>query len=141
MDARLYLDTNMLVFILNDAKNRIDRHTRDLIYDYEHILMTSAICVYELLGLLRVGKVRLERKWKSEVSLVEHIKSLGIEVKPLAEEHLRAVEKLPWFDDHKDPFDRLIVAQAIAERVTLVSSDGKFSRYVKYGLDLHENTW
>ncbi len=141
MDARLYLDTNMLVFIHNDAKNRIDRHTRDMLFDYEHILLTSTACVYEVMGLLHIGKVRLDRKWKSEVSIVDHIKSLDIEVMPITEEHLRVVEQLPWFDDHKDPFDRLIVAQAIAEKVTRVSSDGKFSRYVKYGLDLHENTW
>ncbi len=75
------------------------------------------------------------------MSLVDQIKSLDVEVKPITEAHLRVVETLPWFDDHKDPFDRLIVAQAIAEKATLVSSDGKFSRYVSYGLDLHENTW
>ncbi|MCD7720927.1 MAG: type II toxin-antitoxin system VapC family toxin [Prevotellaceae bacterium] len=141
MDARLYLDTNMLVFIMNDAKNRIDRRTRDMLFDYEHILLTSAACVYELMKLIYVGKVRLDRKWKSEVSLVDHIKSLDIEVRPITEEHLRVVEGLPWFDDHKDPFDRLIVAHAMVENATLVSSDGKFSRYVQYGLDLHENTW
>ncbi|MCD7721013.1 MAG: type II toxin-antitoxin system VapC family toxin [Prevotellaceae bacterium] len=141
MDARLYLDTNMLVFIINDVKNRVDNRTGRLIFGGEHILLTSAACVYEVMGLLHIGKVRLNRKWRSEASIMDHLKSLDIEVMPITEEHLRAVERLPWFDDHKDPFDRLIVAQAIAEKATLVSSDGKFSRYVKYGLDLHENTW
>ncbi len=57
MDARLYLDTNMLVYILNDAENRIDRRTSRLVFDGEHILLTSAACVYELMNLLHVGKV------------------------------------------------------------------------------------
>lgn len=41
---------------------------------------------------------------------------------------------LPLYDDHRDPADRLIIAQAIADRVALVSSDRKFSRYGRHGL-------
>ncbi len=43
------------------------------------------------------------------------------------------------FDDHRDPNDRLIVAQAISDRVPLISSDRKFERYRNYGLDFMFN--
>ena len=40
---------------------------------------------------------------------------------------------------HTDPFDRMIIAQAIAEKIPLISSDQKFSKYKKIGLDLIKN--
>lgn len=43
--------------------------------------------------------------------------------------------KLPFFDDHKAPNDRLIIGQAISDKTILISSDHKFERYVKYGLN------
>lgn len=39
------------------------------------------------------------------------------------------------YDDHRDPNDRLIIAQAISDQIPLISSDRKFSRYERYGLD------
>lgn len=127
--------------MLNDERDRIDSRTREMITDYTHILRTSVACVHELLGLMHVDKVKIGKDWKPGISIVDRLKDFGVEVMPITEAHIRAEESLPWFDDHRDPFDRLIVAHAISERVKLVSSDGKFSRYVKYGLDLHENTW
>ena len=42
---------------------------------------------------------------------------------------------LPLFDEHRDPNDRLIIAQAISDKIALVSSDRKFDMYEKYGLE------
>lgn len=56
-------------------------------------------------------------------------------MQPLTERHLDTLAALPLYDDHHDPNDRLIIAQAIADRVPLVSSDQKFARYVRHGLD------
>jgi len=50
-------------------------------------------------------------------------------------EHLRTLTELPIFPDHKDPTDRIIIAQAITEKIPIVSSDRKFHDYKRYGLD------
>jgi len=50
-------------------------------------------------------------------------------------EHLETLSCLPFYPDHRDPFDRVIIAQAITEKIPIISSDRKFHNYVKHGLD------
>lgn len=64
---------------------------------------------------------------------------MGILIQPVTVEHLRQYACLPFFDDHRDPMDRLIIAQAISDRIPLVRSDRKFTRYEKYGLQFAFN--
>ena len=64
---------------------------------------------------------------------------LGIRIVSVGVPHLQRLAELPMFDDHRDPNDRLIVAQAISDRVPLISSDRKFERYRNYGLDFMFN--
>jgi len=61
---------------------------------------------------------------------------LGFKVKYVSKEHLRTFTKLDLVEDHNDPSDRLIIAQAITEKIPLISSDKKFPKYRKQGLDL-----
>lgn len=63
----------------------------------------------------------------------------GITLVPVTYKHIEELARLPLFDDHRDPNDRLIVAQAISDRVPLISSDRKFERYRPYGLDFMFN--
>lgn len=49
--------------------------------------------------------------------------------------HIDTLAALPIYDDHRDPNDRMIIAQAISDKIPLVSSDRKFIRYERYGLD------
>ena len=60
---------------------------------------------------------------------------LGVCMVATSEAHIKTLIDLPFYEDHRDPNDRLIVAQAITDRLPLVSSDRKFSRYERYGLD------
>ncbi|MDR2578155.1 MAG: PIN domain-containing protein [Chitinispirillales bacterium] len=60
-------------------------------------------------------------------------------MKTVGEEHLRTLADLPQLSSHKDPTDRMIIAQAITEKITMVSSDTEFPRYVKHGLKLVSN--
>lgn len=54
-------------------------------------------------------------------------------------DNFQCYASLPFIKDHRDPFDRLIIAQAISDKATLVSSDLKFQWYEKYGLDFVQN--
>ena len=58
---------------------------------------------------------------------------------PVTEKHLDDYEALPMYEDHRDPNDRLIIAQAISDRTALISSDHKFKLYEKYGLEFFFN--
>lgn len=61
--------------------------------------------------------------------LINQTEKDGIHIALLDNRHIAAYDKIPFFDDHRDPFDRLILATALAEKMPLISADEKFSRY------------
>jgi PIN domain nuclease of toxin-antitoxin system len=64
---------------------------------------------------------------------------LGFNLKYVAKEHLRTLAQLDLVEGHTDPSDRLIISQALTERMPLISSDTKFPKYRKQGLQLIVN--
>ena len=105
--------------------------------DYENLLFTSTICVHELIHLSQIGKLHIKRKGKnadiSEFS--QWLDEMSIKIVPVTVQNLQTYSTLPLFDEHRDPNDRLIIAQAISDKMALVSSDRKFDMYEKYGLE------
>ncbi|MBV8705792.1 MAG: type II toxin-antitoxin system VapC family toxin [Acidobacteriaceae bacterium] len=61
---------------------------------------------------------------------------LGAEILPVQLNHLAKLREMPFFPDHTEAFDRLILAQAMAEDLILVGSDQRFPQYKKHGLKL-----
>lgn len=134
---RYYLDTNILVYMLFD-RDELHRDTKAILGDESNLFMTSAVCAAELIHLIQIGKIHVRGQkdnGKACAIAIQHLDDFGIAIVPVDERHLGTLAALPLYDDHRDPADRLIVAQAIADRVPLVSSDGKFDRYVRHGLD------
>ncbi len=139
---RAYLDTNILVFLGAKIKGALSDEIRKLLSDYTISLLTSTECVKELIYNLQIGRIPQNKKDKDALTpynVLEWLESMNIKVVPVNEHHLRKFAELPLFDDHKDPGDRIIIAQAIGDQVALVSSDRKFSRYEKYGLEFVYN--
>ena len=57
---RVYLDTNILAFLVGqDRGNSISEDVRDIVEDYETLLLTSSICIMELIHLIQIGKVHI----------------------------------------------------------------------------------
>jgi PIN domain nuclease of toxin-antitoxin system len=73
---------------------------------------------------LRIGKLRADLHAITEASTQSGFDLLGI--KP---DHLFGIARLPVFDDHRDPFDHLLIAQAITEDLVLMSEDRNAPRY------------
>ena len=139
---KYYLDTNILVFLLQKDLDEIAAETQDIIDDCANILMTSTVCVQELIHLCQIGKIFGTKKKKNVVgaeSILPCLQDMGIEIVPVERRHLAKLAELPLHVGHTDPADRLIVAQAIADRAPLVSSDRKFPLYVPDGLDFVRN--
>ncbi len=136
---RLYLDTNILIYLLAGQDDNIDRDTKQLLGDYSNTLFTCPVCVHEFIYLRQAGKISIGKDWKKSVSVVQRLADFGITITPLTPKHLEEEEQLPLLKDKCDPFDRLIIAQAIADKATLISSDTQFPHYEEYGLMLHQN--
>ncbi|OAV67750.1 PIN domain protein [Bacteroidales bacterium Barb6XT] len=132
---RYYLDTNMLVFILSDSdSDDISREVYDIITDYSNMLYASSVAVNELVLLYKIGKVGLE-DCKSVKDIIPGMKRYGIEIVYYNQYHLEKYIALDLADGHKDMNDHAIIAQAIVDKIPLVSSDTKFHCYTGQGLD------
>lgn len=138
---RLYLDTNILVFLLGEKKS-LDNNVLEILFDYSNTFYTSTVCVHEFIHLSQIGKI----SWKKQngkpfqaEDILASLQEMSIEILPITEKHLAVYASLPIIRDHRDPFDRLIITQAISDKATLVSSDLKFQWYEKYGLDFIQN--
>ena len=131
---RVYLDTNILAFLVGQDKGEsISRDVMELLQDYEVVLLSSAVCFQELVHLVQIGKLRrpdCRDVGKAAAEALQVLEDYGIK------KHIRRLVELPLYEDHRDPNDRLIIAQAICDRIPLVSSDQKFVRYGRYGLEL-----
>ena len=140
---RVYLDTNILAFLVGqDCGGSISEDVLSLIQDYEVALLSSSVCFLELVHFVQIGKLRrpgIKDIRKASLDALDVLDDYGITMVPVSGKHVRELVNLPFYDDHRDPNDRLIIAQAISDRIPLISSDRKFSRYVKYGLDFIQN--
>ena len=140
---RVYLDTNILAFIVGqDQGDSISNDVDAIINAYDTLVLTSSTCVHELVHLIQIGKVRIpgcKDIRRAANAALQKLDEIGVSMVPVTMNHIRTFIDLPLYDDHRDPNDRLIVAQAISDRIPLVSSDGKFTRYERYGLDFIQN--
>jgi len=133
---RYFVDSNILIFHMAKNDDELSAKVQDILYDGNNLIFIPSRCVEEIIHLQQSGKIRF-KQWKSAEDIVDFIiNELNFGIKHTGNEHLRTLAKLPLFPDHKDPIDRIAIAQAITERTCIISSDTKFYYYEKYGLDL-----
>ena len=133
--SRYILDTNILAFALSGETQNLSTVTKNILEDFSNQLHTSSICVLELLQLYRINKIQV-KKFKSAFELVDAIENLlYIKILPFSKQHNQTLAMLEIVSRHKDPFDHAIIAQAISEKLILVSSDQKFKEYTEQNLD------
>ena len=124
---RYLLDTNILVFLMLNQEELSPR-VRAIVKDYSNLLYTSSICIVELLHLYHIGKVR--RKYKTASSLLKAVfEEYNVEILPFGDRQIKTLTELCVAPGHNDPFDHAVISHAIADRLTLISSDRKFEQY------------
>lgn len=115
---RLLLDTHVLIWW--DEGARLARKAMDAIRDADQVYV-SAASGWEIAIKASLGRLTTSR------SVVDAVAESGFEELPVRLAHAERLLELPWH--HRDPFDRLLIAQALAERLTLVTRDRVFGRY------------
>lgn len=115
----LLLDTNALLWWLADEP--MDPEAAAAIADPNSPVAVSAATIWEIAVKQAIGKVRVEG------SVLDQVERGGFEPLPISWEHADRAGQLP--PHHRDPFDRMLVAQAQAEGLRLVSRDAVFALY------------
>ncbi len=117
----MLLDTNVLLWWLT-ASPRLDDRSRDLIADTSNEVLVSVVSLWEIAIKVRIGKLQADIH-----EIEEQIEQEGFRRVAIASAHLRTLMPLP--QHHRDPFDHLLMAQAISEEATFLTSDRLVQRY------------
>ncbi len=117
------LDTHALLWFLNDDK-QLNISTLAMIEDAD-ILYISVVSLWEIAIKYSLGKLSLPKPFE-EVFPYELIKN-DIEILPIDIHHIYQLNYLKFY--HRDPFDRLMIAQAMVENLPIISKDAFFSNY------------
>ena len=117
---KLLLDTHSLLWWMDDQSKLLPSTLIELQNRNNQVLVSSAV-VWEIAIKRALGKL------KAPPNLVEVVQKSGFKFLPISELHALATEQLPMI--HRDPFDRMLVAQAIVEKATIVTSDANVAMY------------
>ena len=119
------LDTCALIDMLFNPE-RLSTKARAVL-EGGNSLAVSIASFWEIMIKQQIGKLGI--KETSAQDLKTACTALDIEVLQTEIKHIDLIRSLPRYKDHGDPFDRLIICQALSEKLPLITSDGKMSRY------------
>lgn len=119
------LDTHTFLWFLEGNTN-LSNKARKTIENLNNINFISIASIWEIAIKLSISKLRLDIKLEE---LKTEILKNDFEILPLDFEHIIELTNLEQI--HKDPFDRIIISQAIYEKFTIISKDSNFSLYKK----------
>ena len=131
---RYLIDTNVFLRLYSPEYGELADDVKADLVDCENLLYISSESIREIALLVEIGKINIA-KWRTYKGLKSSLDEHGVEIRYVNEAHFKTLFKLRRTDDHHDPSDLVIVAQAIAEKITLVSTDTKFPDYIGQGLD------
>jgi PIN domain nuclease of toxin-antitoxin system len=127
------LDTHYVLWSLFEP-NRISEAVRAILEDEHDTKYISGVNLWEISLKYSLGKVELGGTNPSE--LLDKLLEASFEIADIDYRLLATYYQLPPKDDHKDPFDRLLIWQAIANGYTLITQDKKIAQYRADGLKL-----
>jgi PIN domain nuclease of toxin-antitoxin system len=121
---KLLMDSHAFIW-MHDYPNKLSTEVTDQIIDPLNLIFLSVAAVWELQIKIKLGKFGFSDSLENVITQQRQVNDL--QILPVELSHALYLEKLPLH--HKDPFDRLLIAQTIVEDMTLVSSDKQFSKY------------
>jgi PIN domain nuclease of toxin-antitoxin system len=119
---KVLIDTHVLLWGLQDEPKLSDR-VRTLLPKAE--VWISVASLWEIIAKVQVGKLMLPTPVRDYLTL--KLRENGVSVLPLTFDHVRRLEELPLH--HRDPFDRILIAQSLEENLPLITADSLFKNY------------
>ncbi|GAB3901991.1 type II toxin-antitoxin system VapC family toxin [Spirosoma agri] len=126
---RLLIDTHILLWVL-EADPQLSARAAELIRNTNNEVFVSAASLMEIAIKKKIGKLDTIRT--STEIFQEMTRVLAVQFLPILPRYLDAYQSIPLYEDHRDPFDRLLIATAFADDLILISDDSKFERYVPF---------
>lgn len=122
------LDTHTMLWTLeNDPQ--LSEKAKIIIKNPENELFVSIVSLFEIAIKTKIGKMDTKR---NNDEITEELAKIDIILLPISNQHLDYYQLIPLISDHRDPFDRLLIATAYKENFTVISIDEKFSNYTDF---------
>jgi len=121
---KVLLDTHTLLW-LDISPSMLSPSAIEIIKNPNNELFVSIASLWEIQIKHQIGKLALQYSLKEMITMQQQVNQ--IQILPITFQHILTLETLPLF--HKDPFDRLLISQAIAENIPVVSKDHNFQQY------------
>jgi PIN domain nuclease of toxin-antitoxin system len=121
---KVLLDTHVFLWLII-GDERLSKKAKQVFLDPQNQIFLSAVSLWEIGIKKSLGKLSLKNGWVKQ--LEKEMKINTIQVLPIEMTHCDHISKLPFH--HRDPFDRMLISQAIAERMAIVTGDSRFSDY------------
>lgn len=120
---RLLLDTHLALWW--EANHpRLPKAAEELVRNDAEAVFVSRASLWEIAIKISMGRLKMDI-----AKFARNVEQHGFEWLEIKNDHLFAVAALPTFDDHRDPFDRLLVAQSRTEPLVLLTADSVLARY------------
>jgi PIN domain nuclease of toxin-antitoxin system len=121
---RVLIDTHIFIWYIQNSE-RLPSSIATYINDGRNDILLSIASVWEMAIKQSTGKLNLGLPYASFIE--EQMRLNSMELLPLRLDHLEVVTTMPFH--HRDPFDRLLIAQAMLEDIVIISADSTFSSY------------
>jgi PIN domain nuclease of toxin-antitoxin system len=121
---KLLLDTHALIWLIS-GDNRLGEQAKEAFLNQDNKLYFSKASLWEMTIKVSLGKLVLAEHWLTAIE--KEMISNGIQWLEIEIDHCKTLAGLPIH--HRDPFDRLLISQAISESMSIVSIDDQFSLY------------
>lgn len=121
---RLLLDTHVIIWSAGNSE-KLSQRVRNLLIDTNNFWLVSMASVWELQIKSQLGKLNLSSSLPNFIETQQRVNNL--QILPIELTHIYALEALP--SHHRDPFNRILIAQAIVQKMPLLSIDAVFDVY------------
>lgn len=120
----LLLDTHALIWFLNGDETELSLQARQLISTLSNTSFISIASLWEMAIKIRIGSLSFEPGYENRLPLIDQNEFMLL---PITFQHTRELLSLPML--HRDPFDRLMIAQSITEGMTFLTRDANIHKY------------
>ncbi len=128
---KILLDTHILLWSLFETK-KLSKEEKQTITDYNQDILVSSVTLWEISIKYSLGKLNLRSIDPGDLPKI--IEQTGFEMIDMNDQEASTFHQLPQL--HKDPFDRMLIWQAIDRNLRLMTHDKEYKHYKKFGLKL-----
>ena len=128
--VKCMLDTHTLLWAIGNTK-KLSKKVIQTIVNPNNEVYVSAVSLWEIAIKYSIGKLEVDFDIEK---IPDYCHIMGLHMMPLDPVDALKSQKLPFRNDHKDPFDRMLVYQCIKNDITLISNDSRIELYKEDGL-------